>query len=44
MSDFSELTKETPEKSLTVPLSGKGGRNNNGKITQRHGRRKDFTG
>lgn len=36
VSDFSELTKKAPEKSLTVSLTGKGGRNNNGRITQRH--------
>ncbi|NOZ74415.1 MAG: 50S ribosomal protein L2 [FCB group bacterium] len=35
-SDFSELTKSTPEKSLTVALRKSGGRNNNGRITTRH--------
>jgi large subunit ribosomal protein L2 len=36
VSDFSELTKKAPEKSLTVSISGSGGRNNHGRITQRH--------
>lgn len=31
-----EITKSTPEKSLTVTLSKKSGRNNQGKITVRH--------
>ncbi len=31
-----EVTKTTPEKSLTVTLTKKGGRNNQGKITVRH--------
>lgn len=35
-SDFSELTKTTPEKSLTVALRKSGGRNNHGRITTRH--------
>ena len=35
-SDFSDVTKNTPEKSLLAPLSSKGGRNNRGKITARH--------
>jgi large subunit ribosomal protein L2 len=35
-SDFSELTTGTPEKSLTVALRKKGGRNNHGRITVRH--------
>lgn len=35
-SDFSEITKKTPEKSLTVSLKKKAGRNNQGKITVRH--------
>lgn len=34
--DFSEITKTTPEKSLTAPLKKSGGRNNNGRITCRH--------
>ncbi|MDO4778431.1 MAG: 50S ribosomal protein L2 [Tissierellia bacterium] len=32
---FEEITKKTPEKSLTVSLSSTGGRNNNGRITTR---------
>ncbi|MGI6045512.1 MAG: 50S ribosomal protein L2 [Eggerthellaceae bacterium] len=35
-SDFHEVTKTTPEKSLLAPLSKKAGRNNNGRITTRH--------
>ncbi len=35
-SDFSEITKKTPEKSLCVPLKKHAGRNNQGKITCRH--------
>ncbi len=35
-SDFSEITKKTPEKSLLVSLNNKAGRNNQGKITVRH--------
>ncbi|MDE6816070.1 MAG: 50S ribosomal protein L2 [Lachnospiraceae bacterium] len=35
-SDFSEITKKTPEKSLCVPLKKNAGRNNQGKITVRH--------
>ena len=31
--DFSELTTDKPEKSLTVALRKKGGRNNTGRIT-----------
>ena len=34
-SDFSELTTDKPEKSLTVALRKKGGRNNTGRITVR---------
>lgn len=34
--DFSEITKTTPEKSLTVPLKKKSARNNHGVITMRH--------
>ena len=34
-SDFSEITKKTPEKSLTVALKKNSGRNNQGKITSR---------
>ena len=33
---FEEITKSTPEKSLTVKLSKTGGRNNQGVITTRH--------
>ena len=32
-SDFSEITKTTPEKSLCVSLAKNSGRNNQGKIT-----------
>ena len=35
-SDFSEITKDTPEKSLCVSLKKNAGRNNQGKITVRH--------
>ena len=34
--DYAEITTSTPERSLLAPLSGKGGRNNNGRITTRH--------
>lgn len=34
--DFSEITKATPEKSLTRSIKKTGGRNNNGRITTRH--------
>lgn len=34
--DFSEITKTTPEKSLTVPLKKRSARNNHGQITIRH--------
>ena len=33
---FEEITKTSPEKSLTVSLKKNGGRNNNGRITVRH--------
>lgn len=33
---FEEITKSTPEKSLTQPLKRTGGRNNQGRITCRH--------
>ena len=33
---FDEITTSTPERSSLAPLSGKGGRNNNGRITTRH--------
>ncbi|GAB4279971.1 MAG: 50S ribosomal protein L2 [Coriobacteriia bacterium] len=36
VSDFSEVTRSKPEKSLVEPLKKKGGRNNNGRITTRH--------
>jgi len=36
VSDFAEITKGTPEKSLLAPLKKTGGRNNNGRITARH--------
>src|SRR5574344_950002 len=35
-SDFAEITKKTPEKSLTTSLKKNAGRNNQGKITVRH--------
>ena len=35
-SDFKEITKKTPEKSLVVSLEKNAGRNNQGKITVRH--------
>ena len=35
-SDFSEITKDKPEKSLVVSLKKHSGRNNQGKITVRH--------
>ena len=36
VSDFSEITKSTPEKSLLAPKPKSGGRNNRGKKTARH--------
>src|SRR5215218_5481441 len=36
VSDFAEITRSTPEKSLLVPLHSKGGRNAHGRITTRH--------
>ena len=36
ISDFAEITTDTPEKSLLEPLPKKAGRNNNGRITTRH--------
>ncbi len=36
ISDFAEITKTKPEKSLTEPLKRSGGRNVNGRITTRH--------
>ena len=35
VSTFEEITKDYPEKSLTVPLKSTGGRNNQGRITVR---------
>ncbi len=35
-SDFSEITKKSPEKSLTKSLKKNAGRNNQGRITSRH--------
>lgn len=34
--DFSDITKDEPEKSLTIPLKKKAGRNNTGQIMVRH--------
>ena len=39
---FEEITKSTPEKSLTRPLKKSGGRNNQGRITCRHKGGGDF--
>ncbi len=36
ISTFDEITRTTPEKSLTVALKKSGGRNNHGRITSRH--------
>src|SRR5213080_5368719 len=36
VSTFEEVTKSKPEKSLLEPVTRKGGRNNNGRITTRH--------
>jgi large subunit ribosomal protein L2 len=36
VSDFAEVTKSEPEKSLVEPVKKRGGRNNNGRITTRH--------
>jgi large subunit ribosomal protein L2 len=36
VSTFEEITKSEPEKSLTAPVTKKGGRNANGRITTRH--------
>jgi len=35
VSDFSEITKSKPEKSLTAPMKRSGGRNNQGRMTDR---------
>ena len=45
VSGFDEITKSTPEKSLLVSISRKGGRNNNGRITAKRrggGHRKQY--
>ena len=36
VSDFAEITRSTPERSLIAPKHRKGGRNNRGRITVRH--------
>src|ERR1700747_1458520 len=36
VSDFAEITRSEPEKSLVRPLHGHGGRNAHGRITTRH--------
>ncbi len=36
VSDFAEVTRATPEKSLLEPLAKSGGRNNHGHLTSRH--------
>ena len=36
VSDFVEITRSEPEKSLVRPLHKTGGRNNNGRVTARH--------
>ncbi|GLO64334.1 MULTISPECIES: 50S ribosomal protein L2 [Oceanobacillus] len=36
VSDFAEITTDTPEKSLLSPIKKRGGRNNQGKLTVRH--------
>ncbi|AEX85293.1 50S ribosomal protein L2 [Marinitoga sp. 1135] len=36
ITDFSEITKDTPEKSLIKPLKKTGGRNSYGRVTMRH--------
>jgi large subunit ribosomal protein L2 len=36
VSDYSDITKKTPEKKLTIILKSKAGRNNQGRITVRH--------
>ena len=36
VSDFADITKDTPEKTLTEPLKRSGGRNVHGHITRRH--------
>ena len=36
ISDFADVTRSTPEKSLLAPLKKSGGRNNRGRVTARH--------
>ena len=36
VSDFKEITRSTPEKSLLAPLKKSGGRNNHGHVSMRH--------
>src|SRR4029077_10016246 len=36
VSDFAEITRDAPEKSLVPPLHSKGGRNVHGRVTARH--------
>ena len=36
ISSFDEITRTTPEKSLTAPIKQSGGRNNHGRVTSRH--------
>src|ERR671916_114878 len=36
VSDFADITRSTPEKSLIRPLHSKGGRNVHGRVTTRH--------
>ena len=36
LGDFSDITKSTPEHSLTEPIRKTGGRNNHGRLTMRH--------
>ncbi|UCD25137.1 MAG: 50S ribosomal protein L2, partial [Gemmatimonadota bacterium] len=36
VSDFAEITRSTPEKSLLAPLKKSGGRNNHGHLSMRH--------
>jgi large subunit ribosomal protein L2 len=36
VSDFAEITTDTPEKSLLAPIKKRGGRNNQGRLTVRH--------
>ena len=37
VSDFEEITRTTPERSLTEGLTKKAGRNNHGRVTSRDG-------